>query len=289
MPISRVRSVTATSMMFMMPIPATISAMMPMTNAAIFTPMLILLNSVIRLALLKKSKLSSSPGCTPRSRRSTWRVSSIASSISSGVFARTVMLTERAKPSRSVEPVDVHERGDRDQHVVVEVAAERGLLLVEHADHLGTRVRRRGSPARSGPTNGKSFCAIAWPMTATLRAALHVHRREVAPEPDVVRVVGRVLRRAAARSRRSGSWTRPCTARRSRSPRSPSPTRSTVSTCSRIACAFSSVSGGRRIALRRSASESNPPAGHFCTWNVCAPRTLISCSIVAWTTRDRRS
>ena len=58
-PISRVRSVTATSMMFMIPIPATTSAMMPMTKPAILTPRLILLNCVIRLALLKKSKLSS--------------------------------------------------------------------------------------------------------------------------------------------------------------------------------------------------------------------------------------
>src|SRR6185369_15228294 len=51
-PISRVRSVTATSMMFMMPMPATMSATMPMMKPAIFTPRLILLNWVIRLALL---------------------------------------------------------------------------------------------------------------------------------------------------------------------------------------------------------------------------------------------
>ena len=55
-------------------------------------------------------------------------------------------------------------------------------------------------------------------------------------------------------------------------------------TWSRIACAFSSVSGGRRIALRRAASPPNPPAGHFWTWNVCAPRTLISRSIAPWIT-----
>ena len=38
MPISLVRSVTDTSMMFMMPIPATSSAMIPMTKAPSFTP-----------------------------------------------------------------------------------------------------------------------------------------------------------------------------------------------------------------------------------------------------------
>ena len=27
-----------------------------------------------------------------------------------------------------------------------------------------------------------------------------------------------------------------------------------------------------------------PPAGHFCTWKVCAPSTLISFSMVAWIT-----
>ena len=103
-PISRVRSVTATSMMFMIPMPATMSAMIPITKAAIFTPTLILLNWVIRLWLLKNSKLSSSPGFRPRSRRRTCRVSSIASSISSGVLARTVMFTDLGKPSRPTRP-----------------------------------------------------------------------------------------------------------------------------------------------------------------------------------------
>jgi hypothetical protein len=37
-PISFVRSVTETSMMFMMPMPATSSAMMPMMNAPILIP-----------------------------------------------------------------------------------------------------------------------------------------------------------------------------------------------------------------------------------------------------------
>ena len=45
--------------------------------------------------------------------------------------------------------------------------------------------------------------------------------------------------------------------------------------------ACSTVTGGRRIALRLSSSELNPPAGHFWTWKTCAPRTLISFSIVA--------
>ncbi len=51
-----------------------------------------------------------------------------------------------------------------------------------------------------------------------------------------------------------------------------------------MASAFSTVSGGRRIALRRSSSELNPPAGHFCTWKTWAPSTLISFSMVACTT-----
>ena len=89
MPISRVRSVTETSMMFMMPMPATTSAIVADDERAdLHAARSCLLNSVIRLSLVKKSKLSSSPGGTPRSRRSTWRVSSIASSTSSGVFAR---------------------------------------------------------------------------------------------------------------------------------------------------------------------------------------------------------
>ncbi len=48
-PISLVRSVTETSMMFMMPMPATTSAMMPMTKAAILTFAVSWLNWVIRL------------------------------------------------------------------------------------------------------------------------------------------------------------------------------------------------------------------------------------------------
>src|SRR5262249_2564466 len=36
--------------------------------------------------------------------------------------------------------------------------------------------------------------------------------------------------------------------------------------------------------LRRSASEANPPAGHFWNWKVWAPSTLISRSMVFWMT-----
>ena len=103
-PISRVRSVTATSMMFMIPMPATMSAMIPITKAAIFTPTLILLNWVIRLWLLKNSKLSSWFRFRPRSRRRAWRVSSIASAMSCGVLACTVMFTDRPNPFRSTSP-----------------------------------------------------------------------------------------------------------------------------------------------------------------------------------------
>src|SRR5678815_1247351 len=49
-------------------------------------------------------------------------------------------------------------------------------------------------------------------------------------------------------------------------------------TCSRMALAFSMVSGGRFIALRRSWSLEKP-AGNFWTWNTCVPSTLISFSI----------
>ena len=53
MPISLVRSVTETSMMFMMPMPATTSATRPMTKAPIFTPRVCWLKSSIWLWLVK--------------------------------------------------------------------------------------------------------------------------------------------------------------------------------------------------------------------------------------------
>ena len=51
----------------------------------------------------------------------------------------------------------------------------------------------------------------------------------------------------------------------------------------RKASASSRVTGGQRIASRRSSSLVKP-RGHFCIWKVCAPRMLISCSIVPCTT-----
>ena len=57
------------------------------------------------------------------------------------------------------------------------------------------------------------------------------------------------------------------------------PTRSTELTWSRIAWASSRVTGGHFSAARRSSSLVKP-FGHFCTWKVCAPSTVISFSMV---------
>ena len=54
MPISFVRSVTDTSMMFMMPIPATISATAPIRKAPIFTPRVVWLKLSIWLRLVNQ-------------------------------------------------------------------------------------------------------------------------------------------------------------------------------------------------------------------------------------------
>ena len=68
-------------------------------------------------------------------------------------------------------------------------------------------------------------------------------------------------------------------------PQSSGPTRSTLSTRSRIASACSIVVGLRCRILRNSSSlMAVPAAACFCTWKVCVPRTLISFSMAVWTT-----
>ena len=98
MPISRVRSVTETSMMFMMPMPAASSAIELITAAPIRAACVIDRNWLISVSLEKSSKSSSSPGATLRIAR---RIPRVCSIVSSNVFssrACTRMATLRSWP-----------------------------------------------------------------------------------------------------------------------------------------------------------------------------------------------
>ena len=79
-PISRVRSVTETSMMFMMPMPAASNAIELTTATPTRTVRVKALNWAIKESLEAMSKLSGSPGGTLRMMRSRPRTSSTQAS-----------------------------------------------------------------------------------------------------------------------------------------------------------------------------------------------------------------
>ena len=97
-PISRVRSVTETSMMFMTPMPPTSSARAQTPKVAAPTIRARLSNSSAEVSLEKISKSFSSCGCSPRTRRRVAMTSSSALGASSGEVAWMAMLLFRFLP-----------------------------------------------------------------------------------------------------------------------------------------------------------------------------------------------
>ena len=87
-PISRVRSDTDTSMMFMMPMPPTSSEMPTMPPAIAVMPAASALNCSMKRSIAATLKVSTPPGRTPRIRRITKRTSSCPSSATSGLVKR---------------------------------------------------------------------------------------------------------------------------------------------------------------------------------------------------------
>ena len=87
-PISRVRSLTETSMMFMMPMPPTRSEMPTMPPAMAVTPEARLLNWLMYWSMASARKVSGSSRPRPRWRRITYSISAFASSAVSGLVAR---------------------------------------------------------------------------------------------------------------------------------------------------------------------------------------------------------
>ncbi len=90
-PISRVRSVTLTSMMFMITMPPTTSEMPAMATATSSNELEICDHSDIRLSLVSVVKLSSAPGWSCRRPRMISRTSSMARSMFGPAPAFTAM------------------------------------------------------------------------------------------------------------------------------------------------------------------------------------------------------
>ena len=139
-PISRVRSVTATNMMFITPMPPTSSVIRPIAiatpNSADVSSLKILTSSDWRLI----ENVSAVSGASPRDA---------AKHFDDLLLCLVQMIGSRGGDDRHValHPVDRAERVDRDDHDVVERPAERLALRLEHADHREP-VRPEQDPSR---------------------------------------------------------------------------------------------------------------------------------------------
>ncbi len=128
-PISRVRSVTETSMMFMMPMPAASKAIELTTTTPMRTVSVKVLNWAINESLEAISKLSGSPGGTLRIMRK-----QAAHFLDAGLIARAVAGLDQDGQAAPDVAEAVKAGGKGDDRELVLVAAQRAAFGLEHPD-----------------------------------------------------------------------------------------------------------------------------------------------------------
>ena len=182
-PISRVRSVTDTSMMFMMPMPPTRSE----TDAIAASSIVMTRDDSSCAPRTSRRgcgpwKSSSWPACSRWRWRRSSRICSSASFMSAPSRTRTeIESTERAlagsRPSTFVLAVDSGTR----MRSSWSWPARRLTLRLEHADHGERDVLDRGSSGRSGSLIAEEVVpATVWPSSGDLGRAVHVLLAEAA-------------------------------------------------------------------------------------------------------------
>ena len=129
MPISRVLSVTDTSMMFMITMPPTTSEIAAMAIMAMKNVPLRFDQMLRKLALVSAAKLSGLPGqiVAPGPQNG-------AGLVDGGVQLRAHAVGLARNTNAGVRSELLQISGDRDRHVVVAALAQRGSLLLAHAN-----------------------------------------------------------------------------------------------------------------------------------------------------------